>query len=61
VEWFKENGGLKRANGDAFRAKLLSKGGSVDAMELFKGFRGRAPDIEPLLERRGLKAAPKKK
>jgi peptidyl-dipeptidase Dcp len=61
VEWFKENGGLKRANGDAFREKLLSKGGSVDAIELFKGFRGRAPDIEPLLERRGLKAAPKKK
>jgi peptidyl-dipeptidase Dcp len=61
VEWFKENGGLKRANGDAFRAKLLSKGGSVDAIELFKGFRGRAPDIEPLLERRGLKVAPKKR
>jgi len=59
VEWFKENGGLKRANGDAFRDKLLSKGGSVDAIELFRGFRGRAPDIEPLLERRGLKATKK--
>ncbi len=57
VEWFKENGGMTRANGDAFRAKLLSRGGSVDAIELFKGFRGRAPDIEPLLERRGLKRA----
>ncbi|MGH8481956.1 MAG: M3 family metallopeptidase, partial [Nevskiaceae bacterium] len=61
VEWFKENGGLKRANGDAFRDKLLSKGGSVDAIELFKGFRGRDPDIGPLLERRGLKPAAKKK
>jgi peptidyl-dipeptidase Dcp len=61
VEWFKENGGLKRENGEAFRAKLLSKGGSVDALELFKGFRGRAPDIEPLLERRGLKPVAGKK
>ncbi len=59
VEWFKEQGGLKRANGDEFRAKLLSKGGSVDAIALFKGFRGRAPDIKPLLERRGLDTAKK--
>jgi peptidyl-dipeptidase Dcp len=36
-------------------------GGSVDAIALFKGFRGREPDIEPLLERRGLKATPRKK
>jgi peptidyl-dipeptidase Dcp len=61
VEWFEEQGGLLRKNGDLFRAKLLSRGGSVDAIELFKGFRGREPDIEPLLERRGLKAAAKKK
>jgi peptidyl-dipeptidase Dcp len=60
VEWFKENGGMKRANGDKFRDKLLSKGGSVDAIALFKGFRGREPNIEPLLERRGLKTAAKK-
>ena len=60
VEWFKENGGMKRANGDEFRAKLLSRGGSADAVELFKGFRGRAPDINPLLERRGLNTAAKK-
>jgi len=61
VEWFKEKGGMKRANGDEFRAKLLSRGGSTDAIELFKGFRGRAPDINPLLERRGLKVAAAKK
>ncbi|MGQ0587213.1 MAG: M3 family metallopeptidase [Gammaproteobacteria bacterium] len=59
VEWFKGKGGMTRANGDEFRAKLLSRGGSVDAIELFKGFRGRSPDIEPLLERRGLKPAKK--
>jgi peptidyl-dipeptidase Dcp len=60
VEWFKEKGGMTRANGDEFRAKLLSRGGSVDAIELFKSFRGREPDIKPLLERRGLKASAKK-
>jgi peptidyl-dipeptidase Dcp len=54
VEWFKENGGLTRENGDTFRRELLSKGGSVDAMTAFHAFRGRAPHIEPLLERRGL-------
>lgn len=61
VDWFKENGGLLRKNGDRFRATLLSKGGSVDAIALFKSFRGRDPDIEPLLERRGLKREAKKK
>jgi peptidyl-dipeptidase Dcp len=54
VVWFKENGGLKRANGDWFRSKLLSRGGTDDAMNLFRNFRGRDPVIEPLLERRGL-------
>ncbi|MCK7595384.1 M3 family metallopeptidase [Pseudomarimonas salicorniae] len=58
VEWFKENGGLKRENGDHFRKTLLSRGGSKPAMELFEDFRGRAPDIAPLLKRRGLE--PKK-
>ncbi|WP_373989614.1 M3 family metallopeptidase [Duganella sp. BuS-21] len=55
VEWFKENGGLQRKNGDWFRAKLLSRGGTDDAMNLFRNFRGRDPVIEPLLDRRGLK------
>ncbi len=54
VVWFKENGGLKRANGDWFRSKLLSRGGTDDTMNLFRNFRGRDPVIEPLLERRGL-------
>ena len=54
VEWFKENGGLKRENGDHFRATLLSRGGSADAMQLFREFRGRDPEVGPLLERRGL-------
>jgi peptidyl-dipeptidase Dcp len=54
VEWFKENGGLLRRNGDHFRQTLLSRGGSADAMDLFRNFRGRDAKIEPLLERRGL-------
>src|SRR5215469_12401311 len=58
VEWFKQHGGLKRENGDRFRAMLLSRGGSADALGLFKNFVGRDPYIEPLLKRRGLDRAP---
>lgn len=54
VQWFTESGGLSRKNGDHFRKTLLSRGGSADAMDLFRDFRGRDPVIEPLLERRGL-------
>ena len=54
VEWFRETGGLLRENGDHFRDALLSKGGSVDAMALYRDFRGRDARVEPLLERRGL-------
>jgi peptidyl-dipeptidase Dcp len=57
VEWFKEHGGLKRENGDRFRAMLLSRGGSADALGLFKNFVGRDPYVEPLLKRRGLDRA----
>jgi peptidyl-dipeptidase Dcp len=61
VEWFKQNGGLTRKNGDHFRDTLLSRGGSDDAITLFKNFSGKAPYVEPLLIRRGLKAEPPKK
>ena len=54
VEWFRENGGLTRENGDHFRRALLSKGGSVEAMDLYRAFRGRDAEVEPLLKRRGL-------
>jgi peptidyl-dipeptidase Dcp len=57
VDWFTENGGLRRGNGDVFRSRLLSVGGSVDPMEAFAAVRGRPPRIEPLLERRGLLSA----
>ena len=54
VEWFKLNGGLKRSNGDHFRQTLLSKGGSKDAIQLFIDFKGSKPNIQPLLDRKGL-------
>lgn len=58
VQWFKQNGGLTRKNGDHFRQTLLSQGGSEDALQLFRNFAGHDPQIEPLLEKRGLTAAP---
>lgn len=61
VEWIKNHGGLTRANGDRFRAKLLSRGGSKDALQLFRDFAEQEPDIQPLLERRGLTATPETK
>ncbi|KAF1690470.1 M3 family metallopeptidase [Pseudoxanthomonas taiwanensis] len=54
--WMRANGGLKRENGDRFRATLLSRGGSKDALGLFRDFAGHEPRIEPLLEKRGLTA-----
>lgn len=58
VEWLQARGGLQRANGDALRAKLLSRGGSEDAMQLFRNLVGQEPRIEPLLARRGLVVKP---
>jgi peptidyl-dipeptidase Dcp len=57
VEWFRENGGLRRENGDAFRDRLLAVGGSVDPLEAFRAVRGRDADPMPLLRRRGLAPA----
>lgn len=52
--WFDTNGGLKRENGDVLRRKVLSRGFSVDALTMFRDFYGKAPEIGPLLEARGL-------
>ncbi|MGP3536538.1 M3 family metallopeptidase [Microbacterium sp. RD1] len=54
VEWFRENGGLDRANGLQFRERLLGVGGAKDPLEAYRDFRGRDADIRPLLDRRGL-------
>jgi len=55
--WFKENGGMTRANGRRFREMILSRGGTQDAAALYRAFRGRDPKVEPLIEERGLKPA----
>jgi peptidyl-dipeptidase Dcp len=54
VEWMKENGGLRRANGDRFRELLLSRGDTVDVMAATAELLGHEPRLDPLLRRRGL-------
>jgi len=53
--WFVEHGGMTRENGQRFRDLVLSRGGTKEAAELFRSFRGREPSVEPLLIERGLK------
>jgi peptidyl-dipeptidase Dcp len=53
--WFKEHGGLTRANGARFRDMVLSRGGTEDAATMYRNFRGRDPNVDALLEERGLK------
>jgi peptidyl-dipeptidase Dcp len=58
-EWFKEHGGLTRANGDRFRQMVLSRGNTEDLAQMYKAWRGKDPSVEPMLIDRGLKDAPK--
>ncbi len=55
-EWFEENGGLTRENGDRFRAMILSRGNTEDLAAMYRAFRSRDPRIEPMLAERGLLA-----
>jgi peptidyl-dipeptidase Dcp len=55
--WFNEHGGMTRANGQLFRDGVLSRGGTMDAHQLYLNFRGREPSVEPLLKQRGLISA----
>lgn len=48
-------GGLTRAVGDAYRAGVLSRGGTVEGMEMYRAWRGGEPSVEALLVRRGIK------
>ena len=52
--WFKENGGITRANGQRFRNMILSRGNTEDYDKMFYDFYGHNPDIQPMLEDRGL-------
>jgi len=55
--WFMENGGLTRANGQRFRDLILSRGHTEDYGTMFRAFYGKDPEIEPMLEHRGLTAS----
>jgi peptidyl-dipeptidase Dcp len=54
--WFRENGGMTRANGQRYRDMILSRGGTEEADVLYRNFRGRDPSVDALLEQRGLRA-----
>ncbi|MEN9683094.1 MAG: hypothetical protein RLZZ427_845 [Pseudomonadota bacterium] len=54
-QWFVDNGGMTRANGQRFRDMVLSKGHSLEYADMYRAFAGRDPSIEPLLKARGLK------
>ncbi|MFA5162072.1 MAG: M3 family metallopeptidase [Elusimicrobiales bacterium] len=53
-KWFYSHGGISRANGDLFRAGILSRGRTAEPDELFRKFYGGPPETQPLLEYRGL-------
>jgi oligopeptidase A len=53
---FEERGLFDADTGLAFREGILEQGGSVDAMDLFVGFRGREPSIDALLRHTGIAA-----
>lgn len=55
-QWFVEQGGLTRENGQKFREAILSRGNSTDLAELYRQWSGRDPRMEPMLAHRGLSA-----
>ncbi len=56
-EAFREKGIFDKATATSFRKNILEKGGTSEAMSLYKAFRGREPSVQPLLVRRGLAPA----
>ena len=59
--WFKEQGGMTRKNGQRFRDMILAHAGTQDSAAMYRAFRGRDAEIEPLLEERGLRTQDKAK
>jgi peptidyl-dipeptidase Dcp len=58
---FEKNGGLTRANGQRFRDMVLSRGNTQDLAQMYSGWAGHEPSIQPYLDYYGLnggKAAP---
>ncbi len=52
--WFENNGGLNRENGQRFRDMILSRGNTLEYEAMYKEWRGSDPKIEPMLKARGL-------
>ncbi len=52
---FKENGLFDKETANAYREHILSKGGTRDAMEMYVNFRGREPEFDAILDRRGFR------
>jgi peptidyl-dipeptidase Dcp len=53
-QWFEDNGGMTRSNGDRFRQMVLSRGNTEDLGKMYKAWLGKEPGIEPMLKERGL-------
>ena len=53
-EWFEEHGGLTRANGERFRAMVLSRGNTEELAKMYAAWRGKDPGVEPMMKYRGL-------
>jgi peptidyl-dipeptidase Dcp len=54
-QWFEDNGGLTRANGDRFRRMVLSRGNTEDLAKMYSAWRGQEPSVEPMMKYRGLR------
>ena len=55
-EAFEEAGVFDASTAARFRDSILARGGSLDAMDAFVRFRGRGPDVRPLLKQTGIAA-----
>jgi peptidyl-dipeptidase Dcp len=53
-QWFDDNGGLTRANGDRFRQMVLSRGNTEDLAIMYAAWRGKDPSVAPMMKYRGL-------
>jgi len=53
-QWFVDNGGLTRANGDRFRQMVLSRGNTQDLAQMYESWRGAPPNTKAMLKYRGL-------
>ncbi len=54
-QWFLDHGGMTRANGDRFRKMVISRGNTEDLEKMYSNWLGGEPNIEPMLQFRGLK------